>query len=278
MAARILFSTGSLYVLDTSYCFELAAEAGFDGIEIMCDERWSTRDPGYLKRLSDRYNLPVLVAHTPFSRGTPGWAQPDNELRRIDYTLDLALELKAQVIVVHLPRKRGAITISAGRRTWRIPWRSVESPVKRWIENDLAGVQARTKVKIALENMPVSQVAGRNVDPIWWNSVESWSQVHRWLTLDTTHWGTMRVDPLEAYRAAGERVCHIHLSNYDGRQHRLPHKGSLNLKTLLRALSAAGYDGTLSLELSPGALMFKEAAVMRRNLRDSLKFCRDHLA
>ena len=30
--ARVIFSTGSLYLLDLAYCFELAAEAGFDGI------------------------------------------------------------------------------------------------------------------------------------------------------------------------------------------------------------------------------------------------------
>lgn len=70
---RLIFSTGSLYPLDTSDCFELAADAGFDGIEIMCDPRYSTRDPEYLTALVDKYNLPVLVCHTPFTTNVSGW-------------------------------------------------------------------------------------------------------------------------------------------------------------------------------------------------------------
>jgi len=275
---RILFSTGSLYVFDVAYCFELAASAGYDGIEVMCDERYSTREPAYLKRLSKEFDLPVLVAHTPFSPRTPGWKADHNEIRRVEYTLELAQAIGAETIVVHLPRKRGGLTLSVDGRQFRLPWRKIVNPVKSWIERDLPGIQERSKVKIALENMPVNRVGGVLIDNTWWNDVESWSRSHRYLTLDTTHWATMRVDPLDAYQAARERVCHIHLSNYDGREHRLPHRGSLNLKKLLRALHADGYNGTISLELSPGALAFKEAATLRRNLDDSLKFCRDNLS
>lgn len=264
-------------MFDVAYCFELAAAAGYDGIEIMCDERYSTRDPNYLKRLSKEYNLPVLVAHTPFSPRTPGWQADHDEVRRIDYTLELAQALKAETIVVHLPRKRGALTINLDGRQFRLPWRKIINPVKAWIENDLPRTQERSKVKIALENMPVRRIGSVSVDNTWWNDVESWSRSHRYLTLDTTHWATKRIDPLDAWQAARARVCHIHLSNYDGREHRLPHRGSLNLKKLLRALDADGYAGTISLELSPGALAFKEPHTLRHNLAESLKFCRDNL-
>jgi sugar phosphate isomerase/epimerase len=97
------------------------------------------------------------------------------------------------------------------------------------------------------------------------------------LTLDTTHWATRKVDPLEAYHMAEGRVCHVHLSNYDGYEHQLPHKGKLNLKKFLRALKADGFTGTVSLELSPGSLIFKENSVMRHNLQASLDFTREHL-
>jgi sugar phosphate isomerase/epimerase len=276
-AARVLFSTGSLYVFDIAYCFELSAAAGFDGMEVMCDERYSTRDPNYLKRMTKDYGLPVLVAHTPFSPRVPGWHADHDEIKRVQYTLRLAEELKAESIVVHLPRKRGRITLQVNQRKYTLPWRPVLHPVKNWIAQELPAVQARTKVKIAVENMPSKYVAGVELDPSWWNEPEEWSKVHQWLTLDTTHWATRRVDPLAAYRAAEGRVAHIHLSNYDGHEHRLPHKGSLNLKTFLRALAADGFAGTVSLELSPGALIFKENAVMRHNLQASLDFCREHL-
>lgn len=46
MPTRLIFSTGSLYLLDTALVFDMAAEAGFDGMEIMCDDRFTTREPG----------------------------------------------------------------------------------------------------------------------------------------------------------------------------------------------------------------------------------------
>jgi sugar phosphate isomerase/epimerase len=274
----LLFSTGSLYPLDISYCFQLAAETGFDGIEIMCDDRYSTRDPVYLHKLMQHYNLPVDVCHTPFSPSIPGWLGADDEIGRIYQTLDLAARLEARTIVVHVPRKIGLLTIGTNNHTRRLPWRSPYTAIKHWIERDLSRVQAGTSVKIALENMPAISVLGRQFDPTWWNTVGTWSKVHTWLTLDTTHWGTKGINPLDAYRVAGKRVCHIHLSNYDGREHRLPHKGNLDLGRFLRALTADDFRGTISLELHPGPLEFSDDQALRRNLQDSLNFCREHLA
>jgi sugar phosphate isomerase/epimerase len=277
-AARILFSTGSLYVFDLSYCFELAAEAGYDGVEVMCDDRYSTRDPDYLKRMSQQYKLPVCALHTPFSPKLPGWRDAaHDEVKRICNTLQLAETIGAEVIVVHVPRKVGWASLSVNGRTFRFPWRMPLNPVKNWIERELPAVQEKTNVKIALENMPaVAQFRGK-LDPTWWNEVETWSRAHRWLTMDTTHWATKRVNPLDAYHAAGERIAHVHLSNFDGHEHILPFKGSLNLKSLLRAMAAEGFAGTISLELNPYSLVFKEPAVLRHNLRESLEFCRANL-
>jgi sugar phosphate isomerase/epimerase len=275
--ARLLFSTGSLYLMDTSYCFQLAAESGFDGMEIMCDERYSTRDPYYLQKLSSHYNLPVLVCHTPFSARVPGWGKADDEIGRIYHTLDLATQLEAESIVVHVPRSMGWLTLQFNNRAFRLPWRSPYTAVRDWIDYDLPRVQATTRVKIGLENMPAKSILGHEFDPTWWNEVETWGRVHTWLTLDTTHWATKGVDPLDAYRAAGGRVCHVHLSNFDGQEHRLPHKGHLNLGKFLRGLAADSFAGTISLELHPEPLAYTDEEALRRNLQDSVDFCREHL-
>jgi sugar phosphate isomerase/epimerase len=277
MTARLIFSTGSLYLLDTARSFELAAEAGFDGIEIMCDDRFGTRDPHYLGELSARYQLPVLTAHTPFSHRVPGW--PDSTpLALIRQTLKLAEQIGAESIVVHTPTWVGQGFLAVGGRTLRFPWSSPFTEVKRWIEADLAAEQARTTVKIAIENMPGKQFMGTLVNPAWWNTIEEWSRIHDHLTLDTTHWGTYGIDPLDAYRAAGSRVAHVHLSNFDGREHRLPHKGYLDLKAFLRALAADDFSGTVSVEVHPDSLEFYDADLLRRNMADSVAFCREYLA
>jgi sugar phosphate isomerase/epimerase len=49
-------------------------------------------------------------------------------------------------------------------------------------------------------------------------------------------------------------VRHIHLSNFDGREHRRPEDGELRLDLLLGQLAADGYRGAVSLELAPDAL------------------------
>lgn len=276
-AARLLFSTGSLYVMDVAHCFALAAEAGFDGVEVMCDDRWSTRDPRYLAGLAERHRQPVLVCHTPFSPRLPGWRAPQDHVARIEQTLRLAEALGAETIVVHLPDRIRLRKVSLFGRTVRVPSRAGTRGLKAWFEEELRHFQRRTTVRLGIENMPAARIFGRPVSHVWWNTVPEWSRVHRWLTLDTTHWATHGVDPLDALRAAGDRLCHVHLSNYDGYEHQLPHKGKLNLKKFLRALKADGFTGTVSLELSPGSLIFKENSVMRHNLQASLDFTREHL-
>lgn len=276
MAARLIFSTGSLHIVDTAHCFALAAEAGFDGMEIMCDARWSTRDPQYLRALAEQHRLPVLVVHTPFSASLPGWPGGD-QVRRIEHTLRLAEQLGVEAMVVHLPER-----IWLRRRTLfgmrlRIPQKSGFGPVKRWFDRQLRPVQQGTPVRIAVENMPTVRLLGRPVRHVWWNTVPEWSRVHDWLTLDTTHWATHGVDPLAAYRAARPRVRHVHLSNYDGREHRLPQRGQLDLGAFLRALAADAFNGTVSVELHPDALGFPDDAAIRRNLRETVAFCRAHL-
>jgi len=158
-----------------------------------------------------------------------------------------------------------------------LPWRSPYGGVKRWIEHDLPEAQRQTPVKIAIENMPAHQVARRRIDLIWWNTVDEWSRIHDWLTLDTTHWATKGVNPLDAYRAANGRVCHVHLSNFDGHEHRLLHTGRVDLGSLLRALAADCYAGTISVELQPDVLEFTDDAKVRGHLAASLAFCRAHL-
>jgi sugar phosphate isomerase/epimerase len=275
--ARVIFSTGSLYVMDLAHTFELAAEAGFDGMEVMCDERWSTRDPLYLRCLSERHGLPVRVVHSPFSIAVPGWPHPEDEVDKIRRSLALAEVVGAETLVLHTPTKIGVASLGLGTQRTRLPWFTALGPVKRWIEGELSRVQEGTTVKIAIENMPLTRFLGCSVDPSWWSSVSAWSQVHRWLVLDTTHWATRGIAPLSAYQAAQGRVCHVHLSNYDGHEHCLPQTGQLDLGAFLRTLAADAYDGTVCVELHPEALAFQDDAALRRNLKASLEFCRHHI-
>ncbi len=278
MTIRLIFSTGSLYVLDLAQCFALAAEAGCDGVEVMCDDRWSTRDLHYLQQLSNQYGMPIPVVHTPFSRAIPGWKHPQRELARIHQTLALAEQLQAETIVVHLPSTFGWAQLNLPPWNFRIPWFNQDGDVRNWISQELAAQQTHTAVKIAIENMPGRRVGQRVINRHYWNTVAEWSHIHTWLTLDTTHWATFGIDPLIAYQAAGSRVAHIHLSNFDGREHRLPQQGQLDLAAFLQQLTSTNYAGTLCLELHPDALKFQDFTTCQELLRESVAWCRMQLA
>jgi sugar phosphate isomerase/epimerase len=198
-------------------------------------------------------------------------------MARIRHSLQLAEALQAETLVVHLPNAVGIALLQLPTRRMPLPWKTPFNPVRAWIREQLAMTQRQTSVKIALENLPGRRIAGRRFNLTHWNTPAKWSAVHQWLTLDTTHWATLGVDPLAAYGAARKRVCHVHLSNYDGREHRLPHRGRLDLDLLLRTMAKDGYSGTMCLELHPDALEFQDGAACRRNLCDSVQFCREHL-
>ncbi len=279
MTIPVIISTGSLWLMDTAYTFELFAEAGYDGVEIMCDDRYTTRDHRYLTRLSADYGLPVVAMHTPFGYRLIGWGHGDTDQGKVRHMVELADKVGAKRVVVHLPARYSRASLSIGAFRTRFPWFGRDD-FRKWMANGgLTGMQSETSVQIALENMPTSRIWGRETNGHWWNTVETWSGVHDHLTLDTTHWATFGINPVEPLRMAGERVKHIHLSNYEnGREHRLPQTGELDLGAFLRELVAMDYQGSVSVEVSPDALAFDTPKAIRRKLRETLDFCRTHLA
>jgi len=271
---QFLFSSGSLYSYGIERCFAFAAAAGFDGMEIIVDQRWGTRQPAYLQALCDRYGLPVGAVHSPFWLGLPGW--PADQPGRIQASVQLAEAVGARVVVHHLPARVGYLMLFAGKRRIRLPvpfWRR-ETGYRRWLEEAYGAVQAGTEVRLCIENMPAYRRAGRRWNLYYWNDPQAITRFPN-LTLDTTHLGTWGLDPAEVYPRLDGRVGHVHLSNFDGREHRRPEAGELRLDRLLQRLAADGYEGAVSLELSPDALGAGDAdeAIVER-LAASLAHCR----
>ena len=96
------------------------------------------------------------------------------------------------------------------------------------------------------------------------------------VTLDTTHVGTWGWDLLAMYETLRDRIAHVHLSNYDGREHRAPTDGRLPLDALLRRLTEDGYQGAISVESGPDAMEAEDAGACRAKLEQALAFCREY--
>lgn len=270
----IVLSSGSLYTYGLDRVFNLARDVGFDGLELMVDHRWDTRHVGYLKVLMARYGLPILAVHSPFAPSVPGW--PADEPGRIRRSVQLAEQVGARVVVAHLPLRVGRWLLQGrGRRLLiPVPW-SGQGGYRRWLLEELAGFHTSSPVVVAIENMPAWRILNLRLNPWHWNDVQSVAQFSH-LTMDTTHLGTWGIDPTTAYEVWGERVAHVHLSDFDGREHQLPGTGRLALDRLLQRLAADGYKGIITLELNPKSLQADEEERVRENLAMSLAFCRTY--
>ena len=256
MRIPVIFSTGSLYTFGLERVYGWISEAGYDGAEIMMDERWDTHQEAYLRALTERYGLPILALHPPLWQGAWGLG-PEETLVRV---ARLASKLEVPVVVANPP--------PPGR------------PLERWKEGALR--EAREQgVVVAVENMPRSRVGG--VFRIGRKSCylpEHLADVGE-VTLDTSHAGASKVDILRAHSILATQLRHVHLSDSNlevGRdEHRLPGKGRLPLRPLLAALGASGYYGAVSLELKPWPLGTPDPETILERMRAALRYTREGL-
>ncbi|HSJ53037.1 MAG TPA: sugar phosphate isomerase/epimerase [Anaerolineae bacterium] len=276
---NLVLSTGSLYSYGLDRVFALAAETGFDGVEVLIDGRWDARQPDYLWCLMQGSGLPIPTVHAPFFPWVQGW--PRDELGRLERSADVARAVGAGVVVAHLPLRFYGLRVelvglSTGPRMLpiRIPRRN---SFGRFLREDLPAFEAAQGVRVGVENMPARLFLGRRANLYAMNDVEVLAGLPH-LTLDTTHVGTWGWDLLAVYERLKERIVHVHLSNFDGQEHRRPDTGYLPLDRLLQRLARDRYEGAVSLELGPDVLEAEDESKVLAHLRRAVTFCREHLA
>lgn len=256
MAIPVVFSTGSLYPFGLERVYAMAAEAGYDGVEIMMDERWDTHQAGYLNGLAEKYGIPIQALHPPLFRGA--WdLDPEETLVRV---ARLAPRVGADVVVAHPP--------AAG------------PSLPRWTKGPLS--EARDQgVAVAVENMP-----RRSVRRLFVRRELAQCYLPEQLagvgdvTLDTSHLAASGVDLMQAWEVLGSQLRHIHLSdsNFTGRdEHRIPGRGRLPLREFLAALAASDYPGVVSLELKPWPLGVPKSETVLERMGEALAFTREGL-
>jgi sugar phosphate isomerase/epimerase len=275
----IALSTGSLYTYGLTRIFALAAEAGFDGIEIMVEAPQDTRDAAYLQCTAAEAGLPIVALHSPFVLDVPGW--PGDQMGRLERTVALAQAIDVPLVVTHLPFRVYALSCqwhgTRPRRVFVPVFWPRREPYYRLLRSSerLAEMEAESGVVIAVENMPARHFLGLPLPLYWLNTLEQLGRFPH-LTLDTTHIGTWHLSLIDAWRVLGKQVAHVHLSNYDGREHRLPPDGELPLGAFLERLGQDGYGGAVTVECGPDAFQAEDPAACRANLERTLSFCRAH--
>jgi sugar phosphate isomerase/epimerase len=226
-----MFSSAAFFARPLSWTFRLAADCGYDGVEVMVTKDPDSQDPARIRALAQDHGLRVGALHAPCLLLTRKiWGT--DPVAKIDRSVEAAADADIPVVVVHPPYR------------WQQAFR-------RWLEEDLPGLEARTGVAVAVENMFPVRVAGRNVT---FHSNQELEQLERLphLALDTSHAAVARHDLVDVRRRFGDRLRHVHLSDNAGKgwdSHLPPGEGVLDLDGFLDDLGASGYDGAVSLEV-----------------------------
>jgi sugar phosphate isomerase/epimerase len=254
-------STAAVFPEPTAAAFAMAAQAGYDGIEVMVQTDLTSQTPDALARLVDLHQIPVLSVHSPCLLITATvWSS--DPLVKLARSIEMAEKLGAPTVVVHPP----------------FVWQ--RSAAANFTES-VAELQSRTDVVIAVENMFPVKVAGR-----WVNSYRPhWDPVsarHQHFTLDLSHTATSDSDALDMFARMGSHLAHLHLTDGSGSskdEHLVPGRGGQPCAEILAALSAPDrvdgpFRGSVIVEISTRATTGDQRRI---DVAESLAFAREHL-
>jgi sugar phosphate isomerase/epimerase len=225
---------------------------------------WTDRvsqDPQALRRLSDRFNVPILAIHAPCLLATQRvWTtDPWTKLRRARAAAEL---LGAQTVVVHPPFR------------WQREY-------AREFRTGLARMGEETAVRFAVENMFPTRIGTGAVSayrPSW--DVSSGDEApYPAYTLDLSHTAVSRSDALAVLDAMGPRLCHVHLADGTGLprdEHLIPGRGTQPCAEVLATAAARGFTGNVMVEVNTRRAAGREER--EADLAAALAFCRKHLA
>ncbi|AIY02675.1 hypothetical protein ART_3076 [Arthrobacter sp. PAMC 25486] len=252
----VALSTASVYPLSVHDGFAVAADLGYDGVEVLVTHNGDSQDASALNRLAERYEQPIVAIHAPTLLLTQQvWGSAWNKIQR---SAQMAVDVGADVVVVHPPFR------------WQNDYAETFAQGVRDI-SDAFGV------RIAVENMYPWRVRGREALaylPHWDPVPQDYADV----TWDFSHAATADASSLKAVLALGERLRHIHLT--DGTtstkdQHLIPGHGTQECVEVLQHVAQNGFDGAVVAEISTRKA--KGAGQREEWLAETLEFARVHL-
>lgn len=251
----VALSTASVWPESAERAFQLAAELGYDGVEVMIWTDPVSQRPPSLARLSDRYGVPILALHAPCLLITQRvWGS--DPVAKVQRSADAARELGASTVVVHPPFR--------WQRRYALAFGEL-----------VLDAEARTGVRVAVENMfPVRRagflISGFHPTP------DPTDAGYPHYTLDLSHTAVSGQDPFDLIDRMGPGLVHLHLADGTGAprdEHLVPGRGTQPCAAVCERLAA--FDGTVVVEISTRHARTRDERVTA--IAESLLFARLHL-
>ncbi|WGW10977.1 sugar phosphate isomerase/epimerase [Saxibacter everestensis] len=250
-------SSSAVYPLSISECFAVAADLGYDGVEVMVSSNSISQDPKAIRNLCEHYGLPVLSIHAPtllvMQRvwGKDPWT-------KIERSSELAAEVGADTVVVHPPFR------------WQGSYAEGFHEGVRRISKDYG-------INVAVENMFPWRTGVREVMVYLpdWNPVD---EDYDKITVDFSHAATAGSDILGMIDTLGDRLAHIHLADGSGSlkdEHLAPGHGNQPCAEALQKLSHSDWTGAVVAEVNTRRC--RTIAERDDLLLHTLSFAREHL-
>ncbi|WP_166844867.1 sugar phosphate isomerase/epimerase [Isoptericola sp. BMS4] len=257
----VTLSTASVYPRRAAFAFEVAAELGYDGVEVMVWSDEATQEPAALRRLEDEHGVPVRSIHAPTLLVSQRvWGRsPGDKLRR---SVDVAHEVGASTVVVHPPFR------------WQYKY-------ARQFQDLVHELNVSGDVTIAVENMypwrPRSK-GDRELKaylPGWDPADHDYDAV----TLDLSHAAVAQQDGIALVEEFAGRLRHVHLADGTASardEHLVPGRGDMACDKVLEELSRRDFAGDVVVEISTRKA--RTAHERHADLEAALLFARAHLA
>lgn len=228
-------STASVWPRPASVGFQLAADLGYDGVEVMVWADPVSQDATLLRRHCRRTRVPVLAVHAPCLLITQRVWSPDPEVR-LRRAVATAVDLEARTVVVHPPFR------------WQRRYGD------RFTEL-VAELEDRTGVAIAVENMFPVRPLGRDRRAVsaFRPSIDPTEVGYRHYTLDLSHTAAAGMDAMALATRMGEGLTHLHLADGSGLprdEHLVPGRGGQPCARLCERLATDGFAGQVVLEVN----------------------------
>ena len=255
---QLSISTGSLFIFGFRKAFEMAAEIGFDGLELIINQDFPHASSRKMVTELSKI-MPILSIHAPFMH-LDSWGDPIDSLKR---SVELAAETGIPLVNFHPPS-----------------WMGLEVGFWRWLYkvHDFQKDIGTEKVVVTMENMP--WVGKFRINPHILSDtrklIDFIEERNLFMTFDCTHMGSGKANFINDFYLCynSGRIKNIHFSDYGhGKEHLIPGHGMLPLTRFLNHLSNTDYNETVTLELSPHEFP-KDEEIIKASLAEILGYLR----